>query len=160
MFHGDHFPEGTDEPMSAHEAKFQIVKDAYLVLSDPEARASYDVQYHEARRNHWRAVSAEFQPGNEFEYEELTRLSVLELLYAQRRADMRLPGIFILDFEDLTGRPREHLEFTMWYLVRKGYVKRGDNSRYSITVDGVDYLEEQQREGHLRRRLRPGDESA
>jgi curved DNA-binding protein CbpA len=148
-----------DNRETGHDDRFQIIHSAYLTLSDPELRARYDVRYHETRRNRWRALAAEARPENEFEMEEVTRLTVLELLYAQRRADMHTSGIFILDFEDLTGRPREHLEFTMWYLVQKKYIERGDNSRYNITADGVDYLEMNQREGLLQRRLKAGDET-
>lgn len=152
-YHPDNQETGDNE-------RFQVIHSAYLVLSDPELRAQYDVRYHETRRSRWRSFSAEIRPENEFELEEVTRLTVLELLYAQRRADLHATGIFILDFEDLTGRPREHLEFTMWYLVQKGLVTRGDSSRYSITVEGVDYLEQNQKDGLLQRRLKPGDEES
>jgi hypothetical protein len=37
--------------------------------------------------------------------------------------------------------PREYLVFTVWYLRAKGYVKAEDNSDYSLTPEGVDYLE-------------------
>lgn len=146
-----------DNRQTGDDTRFQLIHDAYLTLSDPELRAKYDVVYQETRRNRWRAVADEARPENEFELEEVTRITVLELLYAQRRADLNAPGIFILDFEDLTGHPREHLEFTLWYLVQKRFIQRGDNSRFNITVEGVDYLEEHQRDGLLTRRLRPGD---
>jgi curved DNA-binding protein CbpA len=147
-----------DNRQTGDDTRFQLIHDAYLTLSDPELRAKYDVRYHETRRNRWRAVAAEARPENEFELEDVTRLTILELLYAQRRADLNAPGIFILDFEDLTGRPREHLEFTLWYLVQKRYIQRGDNSRFEITVEGVDHLEENQRDGILQRRLKAGEE--
>ncbi len=149
-----------DNRQTGDDTRFQLIHDAYLTLTDPELRAKYDVRYEEIRRNRWRATSAQVRTENEFELEEVTRLMVLELLYAQRRADLHAPGIFILDFEDLTGRPREHLEFTMWYLVRKQYIQRGDNSRYEITVEGVDYLEQNQRDGLLQRRLPAGDQES
>jgi curved DNA-binding protein CbpA len=149
-----------DNQQTGDDSRFQLIHSAYLTLSDPELRAQYDVGYHETRRNRWRALSAEAPSDNELELEEVTRLTVLELLYAHRRADLNAPGIFILDFEELTGRPREHLEFTMWYLVQKRYIQRGDNSRFTITVEGVDHLEENNRDGLLRHRLRPGDEES
>ena len=52
------------------------------------------------------------------------------------------PGIFILDLEELIGTPREHLEFTGWFLIQKKLMQRTDNSTLAITADGVEYLEE------------------
>jgi hypothetical protein len=37
--------------------------------------------------------------------------------------------------------PREHLEFTLWYLKEGQYVQRSDNGRHSITLKGVDLTE-------------------
>ena len=38
--------------------------------------------------------------------------------------------------------PREHLEFTLWYLRTKGLAKIvEENSDYTITVAGVDFVE-------------------
>ena len=45
------------------------------------------------------------------------------------------------DLETLIGRPREHLDFTIWYLAQKKYVTRDDQARLQITADGVEYLE-------------------
>jgi hypothetical protein len=50
------------------------------------------------------------------------------------------------------GRPREHLEFTVWFLVQRKLVMRDDQSSLTITADGVDYVEESQR-GRIKRRL-------
>ena len=36
---------------------------------------------------------------------------------------------------------REHLEFALWYLKGKGYVKRGDNGRFTLTIPGSDQVE-------------------
>jgi hypothetical protein len=41
------------------------------------------------------------------------------------------------------GPPRDYLEFASWYLRTKGYITRGDNAALAITVDGVDFVEEQ-----------------
>jgi hypothetical protein len=37
--------------------------------------------------------------------------------------------------------PRDYLVFTLWYLRAKGYVKAEDNSDFSLTAAGMDYLE-------------------
>ena len=45
------------------------------------------------------------------------------------------------EFEDLLGVPKEHLEFTLWYLKEGQFVTRTDNGRHSITLKGVDLAE-------------------
>jgi hypothetical protein len=69
-------------------------------------------------------------------------VTILEALYARRRLEPRNPGIWDGDLEELVGRPREQLEFTLWYLSSKRFIDRQDGSRISITVDGVAYFEE------------------
>ena len=46
----------------------------------------------------------------------------------------------IHEFEDLMGCPREHLEFSLWYLKETGSVSR-TGGRYFITAQGVDRVE-------------------
>jgi hypothetical protein len=59
----------------------------------------------------------------------------------------------VQELEALTGRPREHLEFTVWYLVQKKLVQRDDSARLVITAEGVDFLEQNYRTNLQRRRL-------
>ena len=63
------------------------------------------------------------------------------------------------DLESLTGRPREHLAFTIWYLLQKKFVSRDDQSRLQISADGVEYLEENYRVNQSQRRLKAAPES-
>ena len=77
----------------------------------------------------------------DFRTEQIARLTLLELLYTRRRTEPRQPSMSILDVEALTGRPREHLEFSIWFLTQKRFIQRGDDSGLTITADGVDYLE-------------------
>ena len=41
------------------------------------------------------------------------------------------------------GFPRDYLDFTTWYLQKKGYITRADNSDFTLTAEGVDYIETQ-----------------
>jgi len=41
------------------------------------------------------------------------------------------------------GFPRDYLEFTAWYLRNKGYITRADNSDFTLTAEGVDFVETQ-----------------
>jgi curved DNA-binding protein CbpA len=145
-----------DNPDTGSEARFRDLHAAYTVLSDAAARAKYDVAYHQHHHTRWRPQSIDAHASNEFELEQLVRLTVLEVLYRNRRESPNASGVFILDLEQLTGHPRELLEFTTWYLLQKRLVQRGDNSRLVITAEGVDYLEEHY-EAHLQRRRLKGD---
>jgi len=140
-----------DNKETGDEGKFCVLSEAYRALSDPERRARYDVTHQERQQDRWRLAARSAAPENEIDRERSIRITVLEVLCAQRRFEPNRPGIFILDLEDLTGTPREHLEFTVWFLVQKKLVQRTDNSMLAITADGVEYLEEHHSETHPRR---------
>jgi curved DNA-binding protein CbpA len=142
-----------DNGQTGDETRFRALVEAYNVLGDPEARAKYDIAYNDIRKVRWQVVSAPEHVDNPIEVEQLVRLTVLEVLYERRRTQPQQAGIFILDLEELTGHAREHLEFTMWYLVKKGFVQREDNSMLSISAEGVDYLEAQYKTNGPRRRI-------
>ena len=142
-----------DNTETGNAAQFRLLNEAYQVISDPERRAQYDVVYAKHRQDRWRLVSTGAQAENDFESEQLTRLTVLEVLYTRRRVEPESPGMAPIDLESLTGRPREHLAFTIWYLTQKKFVTRSDNSLLQITADGVEHLESNYRETLQRKRL-------
>ena len=129
-----------DNQESGDAGKFRLIHEAYSVLNDPVARAKYDIGYQQQRQERWRLVSSR-TPDNQFDLESSTRLTVLEVLYTQRRIEPGTSGVYQSELEKLAGRTREHLEFTVWYLSQKGLIVRSDSSRLNITADGVDYLE-------------------
>jgi curved DNA-binding protein CbpA len=146
-----------DNKDTGDEARFREIQDAYSVLNDPEKRARYDIRYEQQRHNRWRLVSIGAQAQNDFEIEQMVRLTLLEALYTKRRLDPSTPAIYSTELETMLGRPREHLEFTIWYLTQRKYLTRDDSSRLIITADGVDYLE-QNYKGVQRKRLQAGEE--
>jgi curved DNA-binding protein CbpA len=141
-----------DNQETGNASRFRQICEAYHALSDPERRAQYDAVHRQKQQQRWRLVTAGSQSENDFEVEQLVRLTVLEVLYTRRRLEVDTPGIFIAELEDLTGKPREHLEFTLWYLIQKGLAQRTDNSRLVITAEGVDHLE-QNYQTNIKRRL-------
>lgn len=130
-----------DNAETADYDRFVLLNDGYHLLSNPEARAAYDLTY--------KAKSQE--PLDIFNLKEFTvgidgesnrRMGILCLLYTRRRSNDERPGMSLLEFEKLMSFPREHLMFTIWYLQSKGLIQRGEESDYSITAAGVDHVEE------------------
>jgi hypothetical protein len=48
-----------------------------------------------------------------------------------------------MEIETQMGFPRDYLDFTTWYLLKKGYITRADNSDFTLTAEGVDFVESQ-----------------
>lgn len=142
-----------DNQQTGNDGRFRAILEAYTVLSDPEKRARYDVAHQQRRQERWRLVASGAQAENDFDMEQIVRMAVLEALYTRRRLEPASPGIFYGEFEGLTGRPREHLEFTIWFLTQKKLVTIDDKSRLLLTVEGAEYLEQSYRSNLQQKRL-------
>jgi hypothetical protein len=129
-----------DNAETGNADTFRGILNAYKVLSDPETRAAYDVNLQEYRQVRWRLFDkTESATGKHAEKHK--RHGVLDLLYTARMNQPAQPSLTLHDLEDLLGCPREHLEFSLWYLKENALLTRTDNGRYSITAKGVDRLE-------------------
>jgi hypothetical protein len=119
---------------------FRRLLEAYSVLTDPEKRAVYDLSLHSIRQHNWKVFKTpESSQGSEGEKHK--RRAMLWALYMKRVHDNYLPRMSVQEMEDLLSIPKEHLEFTVWYLKESGLVTRSDDNRLSITVKGVDAAE-------------------
>lgn len=131
-----------DNPESGDDEKFFFLTQAYSVLSSPERRAEYD-----AKRKSNAASEAPLSSTIDFmdnmKGELNRRLAMLSVLYFQRRANPYSPEVSFLDIELRLGFPREYLEFTVWYLSSKGYITRSDSWDFTLTAEGVDFVEAQ-----------------
>src|SRR5215216_803185 len=146
-----------DNQETGNEARFREITEAYHILSSPEKRAQYDATSQKRRKERWRLVSAAGQSENDFELEQVVRLTVLEVLYTRRRLEPQNPGLYLRELETLIGRPREHLEFTLWFLNQKRLIN-SDDSRIYLTADGAEFLEDSYRSNSQRKRLQASHE--
>lgn len=129
-----------DNQETGDAAKFFLLKEAYETLSNPQRRAAYDAS-READQSTPLSNWVDFMDNMEGEMNR--RLALLAILYFQRRTNPNLPEVSFRDIEKRLGFPRDYLEFTAWYLRTKGYISRGDNSAFTITAEGVDFVETQ-----------------
>ena len=131
-----------DTPDTGNAEMFIQVTAAARILSDPEQRAKYDARYQATRQLHWKIFDqAEASLGPQAE--RAKRKGILGLLYTKAAHDIERASMTAVDFEEILGCPREHLQAALWYLKGKGYIQRGDNGRYTITVLGFDEMESQ-----------------
>jgi len=129
-----------DNPETGDVEKFLLLERAYNVLSNPERRAEFDAVL-EGQKNEPLPIFElkDFVEGVQGEANR--RLGIMSLLYNQRRTDPRHPGVSLLALEKRMAFPREHLDFTIWYLKSKQYVTVEDNSDFILTAEGVDFVE-------------------
>jgi hypothetical protein len=129
-----------DNQETGDPEKFLLLNRAFEVLSDPARRARYDAA-RETYRTKQRPVfeSIDFLDGAEGEVNR--RVAVLSLLYTRCRANVHSPQVSLLELEAQMGFPREYLDFTLWYLRSKKYIKQEDNAQFALTSLGVDYVE-------------------
>jgi len=131
-----------DNPETGDPEKFFLLKQAYDVLADPALRAAYDVAWKaEALQQAPISNSVDFMDNMDGELNR--RLAALAVLYYRRRTTPDRPQVSLYELETRMGFPRDYLEFTIWYLQRKGYITRADNADFTITSDGVDFVETQ-----------------
>ena len=131
-----------DNSETGHEENFRLLRVAYDALSDPRRRAEYDATRARTQAPpEPLATSIDFM--DELDGELNRRLAVLAVLYYRRRTNPTFPEVNLHEIEERMGFPRDYLDFTLWYLQRKGYVSKADNAQYTLTVDGVDFVETQ-----------------
>jgi hypothetical protein len=128
-----------DNKGSGDEERFREVHTAYEVLTDPERRAEYDVKYDKNKSLQWQIFEQEAAPGGRQEDQRIFD-GVLSLLYVARRRDPEMGGLGPVYLERMLGVPREHLEFPIWYLKKRGLIETLHTGEVAITVDGIDNI--------------------
>ena len=131
-----------DNPDSGDAEIFATLSTAYEILSDPERRAEYDANREtEAAQPPPLSNIIDFMDSVAGELNR--RLAVMAVLYFKRRANPLYPEVSLTELENRMGFPRDYLDFTTWYLQKKGYITRADNADFTLTAAGVDFVEMQ-----------------
>ena len=125
-FHPDNGETGNTE-------HFRSIMEAYQVLSDPEKRAAYDVSLQSERQVRWKIFDQNDAAIGKLA-ESSKRRGILELLYTSRMNQPNNPTMTIHELEDLLGCPREHLEFSLWYLRENSFIQRAASFRSMATA--------------------------
>jgi hypothetical protein len=129
-----------DNNETGQEERFRLLKTAYDVLADPRRRKEYDMNRARTQAPpEPLAATVDFMDATEGETNR--RLAVLAVLYHRRRTNPIFPDVPLVEIEARMGFPRDYLDFTLWYLQKKGYVSKSDNAQYALSVEGVDFVE-------------------
>ncbi|HET9159173.1 MAG TPA: J domain-containing protein [Caulobacteraceae bacterium] len=143
-----------DNQATGDRARFDAVVEAHKLLSDLGRRA----RYHEDHHQHLPPLPQFTEDGSEtgeeangaavdrdafidmlgIDRDISVQNNILTLLYHKRRMNTREPGVGDAELERLSGCPPEHLDFHVWYLKAKGWVRVGEDGLLAITVEGVD----------------------
>ena len=141
-----------DNQDTGDQLRFSQIMEAHDTLKDPVKRAQYDIRY----KNHsgFRTKLAEEASNTEgIERDAGILDKLLSILYVNRRQNVNDPGLGDIELERLSDCPREHLEFHLWYLKEKGWIRRQENGTLAITVEGVDRANSEQRRETTARQL-------
>jgi curved DNA-binding protein len=129
-----------DNPHTGDADRFARLTRACEILSKRETRAAYDIAYQSHITRPLKVFERkEFAPG--IDGERSRRMGILCILLNRRRSNPESAGLSILDLENQTGFPREHLQFTLWCLKETELIRQDDKTDLAITGQGVEYLE-------------------
>jgi curved DNA-binding protein len=128
-----------DNAVSGNDEKFRILSEAYRALSDPEKRAGYDAKTNGHENTRLDLFDKDSECGDTGTDRRIQQ-AILSLLYQTRRRDAQNAGIGIFEMEKVLTVPEKHLEFHIWYLKEKSWIRRTDTGQYEITASGVDAL--------------------
>lgn len=141
-----------DNHQTGDHLRFSEIVQAHEILRHPEKRAQYDLDHKRHSEYSWK-LAQEASDSESLELDAVIQERLLSILYVKRRRNILNPGIGNLELERLSGCPREHLEFHLWYLKEKGWISRLENGQLSITVNGVDQATREHKRIHFAKLL-------
>jgi len=141
-----------DNQDTGDRSRFDAIMEAFATLKEPGKRARYDIEHKNHSGLRWKLVEeASDHKGIERDVDVQNRL--LSVLYVRRRQNIGDPGLGDVTLERLLGCPIEHLEFHIWYLKEKGWIRATDTGMFAITADGVDRVNSDQHRSTINKLL-------
>ena len=128
-----------DNSATGDAERFRDVREAFEILLEPGRRAEFDVQYDKDKTLQWQIFDQGVATGGREEDQRIFH-GVLSLLYVARRRNPEAGGLGTIHLEKMLGVPREHLEFPIWYLKKRGWIETLDTGERAITVEGIDKI--------------------
>ena len=128
-----------DNRDSGNADSFAALVEAHTVLSDPEQRATYDVNYERVREARWKLFD-QGSSASEIVSDNRIRAAILSLLYVARRNNVTEPGVGVMELERILSVPDSVIQFQTWYLRENGWIERLSTGMWAITASGVDKL--------------------
>src|SRR5579863_9514002 len=127
-----------DNQDTGSRPRFEAILEANETLKDPVKRTQYDIRHKDHSRIRLKLVE-EAGDGTGLERDVDIQNKLLSVFYVKRRRDAGDPGISEFELERMLGCPVEHLEFNLWYMREKGWIRRSEKGTLAITVEGVDH---------------------
>ena len=126
-----------DNHETGDRARFDIIMEAHDALSDPAKRTQYDVNHKHHSGIRWKLLKEASDKKNS-EPDADIQNKLLSIFHVRRRQDVANPGLGELTLERMLGCPVEHLQFHLWYLKEKGWIRKTESGTFAITVEGID----------------------
>src|SRR5579872_4664511 len=122
------------------QEKIDAANSALEILSDPMLRKQFDKLKGANQDDRPRFTGLPFFEA--LGRETRLRVAMLCVLYDRRRTKPFTPALSVRQVENTLHANEEELNFALWYLKQKGMVGQDDKSSLLITVEGMDYLED------------------
>jgi len=126
-----------DSKNTGDSNKFDMIVGAYRVLSNSTKRAAYDETHNTVSGPQNDFFLSAIQ-SEEIGGERKIHQAILLIFYLARRRNSTNPEVGIVDLEQALGLAENEMEFHIWYLREKGWIRREETGALAITASGVD----------------------